>query len=205
MAVAARAPITSSRFPAAIQTAPTYLIAPDMQTRHPAFVLAPQMPGGYQWGAPRSDEVTPHAALVLELLASLSKEFAIDSDRVYLVGQSLGGRGTWDLISKRPELFAAAVPLCGDGSATRITKARAVPVWAFHGAEGRSHSGHRVARAGSRAQSCRELRQVHPSIRTQVTTCGRVRSVRRISLSGCSRNGDRGGPDNPITLEDADG
>ena len=72
--------------------------------------------------------------LVLELVASLSKEFAIDSDRVYLVGQSLGGRGTWDLISKRPDLFAAAVPLCGDGSATRISKARAVPVWAFHGA-----------------------------------------------------------------------
>ena len=32
-------------------------------------------------------------------------------------------------------LFAAAVPLCGDGSATRISKARAVPVWAFHGAK----------------------------------------------------------------------
>lgn len=109
-------------------------IAPDMQARHPAFVLAPQMTGGNQWGAPRSDEITPHAALVLELLASLSKELAIDSDRVYLVGQSLGGRGTWDLISKRPDLFAAAVPLCGDGSATRISKARAVPVWAFHGA-----------------------------------------------------------------------
>ena len=109
--------------------------APEMQARHPAFVVAPQLPGGNQWSAPNSSELAPYAKLVLDLLASLSKEFSIDADRIYVMGQSLGGRGTWDLVSKRPELFAAAVPVCGDGSTTRVKAARAVAIWAFHGAK----------------------------------------------------------------------
>jgi predicted peptidase len=108
---------------------------PEMQARHPAFVIAPQMPGDEQWGAPASENLAPYAELVLELVATLSKEFAIDADRLYLMGQSRGGRGTWDIISKRPEVFAAALPLCGDGNPSRIGAARDVPIWAFHGAK----------------------------------------------------------------------
>jgi len=106
-----------------------------MQARHPAFVVAPQIPGGRQWGAPSSDELAPAAKLLLDLLATLSKEFAIDADRIYVVGQSLGGRGTWDLVSKRPDLFAGGIPVCGDGNTTRIRAARDVAIWAFHGAK----------------------------------------------------------------------
>lgn len=109
--------------------------APEMQARHPAFVVAPQLPVGNQWSAPNSSDLAPYAKLVLELLASLSKEFSIDADRIYVMGQSLGGRGTWDLVSKRPDLFAAAVPVCGDGSTTRVKAARDVAIWAFHGAK----------------------------------------------------------------------
>ena len=59
----------------------------------------------------------------------------LDPDRVYLTGQSLGGHGTWDIISKRPDLFAAAVPLCGNGNPSRVAAARRLPIWAFHGAQ----------------------------------------------------------------------
>lgn len=107
---------------------------PAMQARHPAFVLAPQLPGDEQWSAPASDDLAAFAALALEAMADVSREFAIDPDRVYLTGQSRGGRGVWDIVSKRPHLFAAAVPLCGDGQVARITQARTVPIWAFHGA-----------------------------------------------------------------------
>jgi predicted peptidase len=109
--------------------------APAMQARHPSFVVAPQIPLDVQWGAPASDQLSAPEMRVLDLVSKLSKEFAIDADRVYLVGQSRGARGTWDLISKRPDVFAAAVPLCGDGNATRIRAARHVPIWAFHGAK----------------------------------------------------------------------
>lgn len=107
----------------------------EMQARHPAFVVAPQIPGGRQWGAPSSDELAPDAKLVLDLVAALSKEFAIDADRIYITGQSLGGRGTWDLVSKRPDFFAGAIPVCGQANATRIKAARDVAIWAFHGAK----------------------------------------------------------------------
>jgi len=117
-------------------TAGTHVwITAEMQARHPAFVVAPQIPGGTAWAAPSSDEPAPYAKLVLDLLAALSKEFAIDPDRIYITGQSLGGRGAWDLVSKRPNFFAGAIPVCGDGNAARIKAARDVAIWAFHGAK----------------------------------------------------------------------
>jgi predicted peptidase len=113
----------------------THLFATSaMQIRHPAFVVAPQLPVGQRWGAPDSEMPSPYATLVLELLETLAKEFSIDANRIYLMGQSLGGRGVWDLVSKRPNLFAAGVPLCADGNSARAGAARRVPIWAFHGA-----------------------------------------------------------------------
>ena len=108
---------------------------PDAQRRHPAYVLAPQLPPGEQWGAPGSDALSSHAETLVQLIAALTQEFSLDPDRVYLTGQSLGGRGTWDIISKRPDLFAAAVPLCGDGNLSRVAAARKLAIWVFHGAQ----------------------------------------------------------------------
>jgi predicted peptidase len=109
--------------------------APQAQARYPAFVVAPQLPNGNRWDARGADEIATYASLVIELLQSLSREFALDLDRVYLTGQSLGGFGTWDLITKRAEVFAAAVPLCGQGTPARAQAARNVPIWVFHGAK----------------------------------------------------------------------
>ncbi len=106
-----------------------------MQAKHPAFVLAPQVPVGAQWGAAETDSLAPYAEDVLALIGRLPREFGIDPDRVYLIGQSLGGYGTWDIVSKRPEMFAAAVPLCGAGDSSRVVDAKNVAIWAFHGAK----------------------------------------------------------------------
>jgi len=108
---------------------------PDAQRRHPTYVLAPQLPQGAQWGASGSDALSSHAEALVQLIAALTREFSLDPGRVYLTGQSLGGYGTWDIISKRPDLFAAAVPLCGDGNPSRVAAARRLPIWVFHGAQ----------------------------------------------------------------------
>lgn len=110
-------------------------VKPEVQAKYPAFVLAPQSPSAEVWGAPSSTKVTRYAQLVFDLIDSLSREFSIDRDRVYLLGQSRGGIGVWDMIMKRPDLFAAAVPLCAMGDPKRIGAARSVSVWAFHGAK----------------------------------------------------------------------
>jgi predicted peptidase len=108
-------------------------ITPEAQARHPTFVIAPQLPTDNRWDRRGADGLAPYAQLVIELLDSLSGEFAIDRDRIYLTGQSLGGLGVWDLVIKRPDLFAAAVPLCGVGTPSRAMAVRDMPIWVFHG------------------------------------------------------------------------
>lgn len=133
-------------------------IESDAQQRHPAFVLAPQIPETSTWHS-SSDEPSPHVAALLELLDELRSELRIDARRIYVVGQSRGGFGVWDLIARYPNTFAAAVPLCGGGDTKRILSARNVAVWAFHGAK-----DHTVLVARSR-EMVDALRTVNSSVR----------------------------------------
>ncbi len=57
----------------------------------------------------------------------------VDPDRVYLMGSSMGGYATWAMLMSIPELFAAAVPICGGGMAWNAYRIKEVPVWVFHG------------------------------------------------------------------------
>jgi predicted peptidase len=109
-------------------------IEPALQARHAAFVLAPQIPAGATWHA-SGDQPSPYVIAVIDLLEELRGALPIDAARIYVIGQSLGGMGVWDLIARYPDLFAAAVPLCGGGDSKRILSARNVAVWAFHGAK----------------------------------------------------------------------
>src|SRR5262245_15388854 len=131
----------------------------EAQARHPAFVIAPQLPPGNRWDRRGDDGLAPYAGLVIELLESVSREFAIDRGRIYLTGQSLGGIGTWDLIAKRPDVFAAAVPLCGEGTPSLAAVMRDMPIWVFHGAKDEA-----VSVTGSR-EMVAELRAVGGGVR----------------------------------------
>lgn len=72
-------------------------------------------------------------ALLLELLDSLLADPRTDADRVYVTGISMGGYGTWDIVSRRPEIFAAAIPICGGGDVSQAARLANVRIWAFHG------------------------------------------------------------------------
>ena len=56
-----------------------------------------------------------------------------DPERIYLVGNSMGGYGTWQLGMSMPECFAAIIPICGGGMYWNAHTLVYVPVWAFHG------------------------------------------------------------------------
>ena len=47
----------------------------------------------------------------------------------------MGGFGTWTAITAHPQLFAAAIPLCGGGDVNQAAKLKQIPIWAFHGAK----------------------------------------------------------------------
>lgn len=57
----------------------------------------------------------------------------IDTNRIYVSGISMGGYGTWELITRRPEIFAAAIPLCGAGFPSYAESLKNINIWAFHG------------------------------------------------------------------------
>ncbi len=50
---------------------------------------------------------------VLHCLEEAKRRFSVDEDRVYLLGESMGGQGVWLIASRHPELFAAAAPVYG--------------------------------------------------------------------------------------------
>ena len=73
--------------------------------------------------------------MVIEILDKVRENYPVDSRRVYVMGMSLGGYGTWDIITRRPTTFAAAVPICGGGDASKASLIAKTPIWAFHGDE----------------------------------------------------------------------
>jgi predicted peptidase len=103
---------------------------PKNQAKYPTFVLVPQNPSSW---VDRVDELSPQMVLVLGMLGSLQTEFNIDATRIYVAGQSDGGYGTWNLITQRPDVFAAAVPLCGGGDPRLAGRIAKMPIWVFHG------------------------------------------------------------------------
>jgi len=120
------------------------------QAEHPCFVLVPQCPKKgpmERWGwagmHPRDLMMGKHPprkvgktlAVTLSLLKSIMREYPIDPKRLYAIGISMGGFGTWDLIARKPTLFAAAVPICGGGDPRAAKALVQTPVWAFHGAD----------------------------------------------------------------------
>jgi len=104
---------------------------PENQAKHPAFVLAPQSQAG--WDDNSSGSLSKELKMVLEILEIVRKSYSIDAERLYIAGQSNGGIGAWGLITKKPGLFAAAVPLCGAGNSKLAFRAARTAVWAFHG------------------------------------------------------------------------
>lgn len=102
-------------------------------TNFPFIIVAPQCPDGQLW------ENEP----LLGLLDHVEKKYAVDTNRVYLTGLSMGGYGTWRLGLARPEKFAALVPICGGASMIDILLGtrdkrdvlKNLPIWAFHGAK----------------------------------------------------------------------
>ena len=68
------------------------------------------------------------------LIDHLAEEFAADTNRIYVLGHSMGGAGSWNAVWAAPERFAAAIPSAGGLLPWKDpAKFKHVPIWAFHG------------------------------------------------------------------------
>jgi predicted peptidase len=111
---------------------------------HPAFVIAPQCPDNASWdNVSRENEdkisfaATPSKtmAILKELIDETIKKLPVDTNRIYITGLSMGGFGTFDAISRYPNLFAAALPVCGGGDLSKVPSIKHIPMWIVTGAE----------------------------------------------------------------------
>lgn len=96
---------------------------------YPAILLVPQCPNQMAWWSREID------LSIIELIGALEKEWNVDTRRRYVLGESGGGYGSWHFIGNHPELFAAAVPVCGSGDKNLAGNIANRAVWAFHGAQ----------------------------------------------------------------------
>ncbi|MBP7460415.1 MAG: prolyl oligopeptidase family serine peptidase [Candidatus Delongbacteria bacterium] len=91
----------------------------------PFIVLAPQCPEN-GWWTEYSDELNG-------LIEAVIEHYAVDTNRIYITGLSMGGFGTWDMAIRYPHRFAAIAPICGGSLPILAHRIQHLPVWAFHG------------------------------------------------------------------------
>jgi len=116
-------------------------VSEENRQSYPCFIVVPQCPPKFRWVEVDWDlpsHTIPHEISVplyqtMLLLDTLIEYFPIDTNRIFVTGLSMGGFGTWDLISRYPDFFAAAVPVCGGADTSFAQKLTHIPIWTFHG------------------------------------------------------------------------
>ncbi|MEE3447800.1 MAG: dienelactone hydrolase family protein [Bacteroidales bacterium] len=107
----------------------------------PCYVILPQCAENYRWCEvdwtwdkhTMPKEISKYLNAANELLDSIASTSKADKSRLYITGMSMGGFGTWDLISRFPEKFAAAMPICGGADEAQAQKLTQIPIRTFHG------------------------------------------------------------------------
>ena len=112
------------------------MASPKRRADFPCYVLVPQCPPNEMWSvlsrtrgvaAPFGDAAEDSMRSVESAILHLLETENIDVSRMYVCGLSMGGFGTWDLIWRRPEWFAAAGPICGGANPNMPPNTSVVP------------------------------------------------------------------------------
>ena len=120
----------------------------NVRIKYPAIVVAPQCHADNFWATSTIDRNTtpfkiefdyskePSWNLIAanELVKKLAKEESVDAARIYITGLSMGGMGTFESVYRYPDLYAAAMPICGGGDLKAYdSRVGRTPFWIFHG------------------------------------------------------------------------
>jgi predicted peptidase len=90
-----------------------------------AIIIAPDCPAE-AWTDQRADRS------VMALLDRIMRDYTIDRRRVLVVGYSLGGRGTWFMSARHPDLFTAAIPMAAATGGERAESLATMPTYIIH-------------------------------------------------------------------------
>ena len=115
--------------------------------KYNSWVIFPQCSENDRWPSLSSDKwnksfsnniskPNKSLGLVIRLMDKFVEKKQVDKKRIYVSGLSMGGMGTFEILFRRPNMFAAATPICGNGI-PQLAKlyAEKVPLWIFHGSD----------------------------------------------------------------------
>lgn len=126
-----------------------------------ALIIAPQNPGG-PWDAKKINNV----------IDWVQDRFPMDTNRIYVIGMSQGGYGTFQYVGTYPERVAAAMALCGGSNLRNHCGLNKVPLWIIHG-------------TGDRAVGVGESQKVVDAMKA----CGPTKLLRFDKFPGVSHGG----------------
>jgi predicted peptidase len=117
-------------------------ITPKLAEQHGFLLAAPlgfrvdgfygsRMMAGADAAAARRSEYSEQD--VLEVLKRMQADYAVDPDRVFLIGHSMGAIGTWALGAKYPDVWAALAPFSGAGAPASVARMKHIPQIVVHG------------------------------------------------------------------------
>ena len=118
---------------------------PANRKEYPAYVLFPQCPENYYWAYLERPSVfyskkmladfpiSPVMVVLKQLIDRYLLLPQIDKKRVYIIGISIGAIGVYDMTIRYPEIFTAAIPICGIVNPKRLEAAKGVKFRLFHG------------------------------------------------------------------------
>ena len=72
-------------------------------------------------------------SLLLEWLPALEKQYRSLPQQRYVMGLSMGGMGTFEIVRRKPGYFAAAIPICGGAHPKTAASMKKTDFWIFHG------------------------------------------------------------------------
>ena len=116
--------------------------------KFPAIVIFPQAPKDDYWAKvevkrdtmpfefdfKNMEAPTKSLNMVMKLMDSVVKQEFVNDKKIYVGGLSMGGMGTFEILYKKPEMFAAAFAICG-GANPEIADfyPEGLNIWIFHG------------------------------------------------------------------------
>ncbi|MEO9572120.1 MAG: dienelactone hydrolase family protein, partial [Polaribacter sp.] len=113
-----------------------------VQQKNPCIILMPQCPAKQKWvnvpwkkGSYNMKDIplSKPMKLAKAIFDKVITENAVDKNRIYVMGCSMGGYGTWNFVMRYHKMIAAAIPICGAGDPSMAKEIRKIPIWAFHG------------------------------------------------------------------------
>ena len=123
-------------------------LKPEVRKKFPAIVIFPQCPKNISWAnvARKPDlqgkskiefqkggKPTPPMGALLGMINDLLKKPYVEKRQMYIGGLSMGGMGTYEVLRRKPKIFAAAFAICGGDNIANVRKYKKVPLWIFHG------------------------------------------------------------------------